>query len=206
MKHIGEYIDDKVINESLLSWLKAFIKKLKSNQTKLINNNKVNMLDMDVDKLIMQKEPARFNDLIKDRDTLEIWQNAKIGFPESSIIAKNINKYCKDLGEVKSDPYVYTFYYKSESIYYAGVLIYEPNIQYIENYVHIISIETNLVVDNPTEVQEAIFNQFKNIMLKEKMSCEGFTAKITHNKMKGILEKLRFKKSEDNEELYKVEK
>jgi len=208
MRHINEYIDYKVLNEGLLSWLKAFIKKLKGNQTKLIvDNGRVNMLDMDVKKLKYQKEPAKFRDLAKDKDTLEVWSNNKIGFPESFKIAKNINKYCVDLGEVKSDPYVYTFYYQSEATYYAGVLIYDNNVQYIENYLHIISIETNLVVDNPSEVQEAIFNEFKNIMNTKKMSIEGFTAKDdVHPKMKGIITKLGFKPSDDNPEIYKLEK
>ena len=205
MQHIAEYIDDKIINEGLLSWLRAFIKKLKVNQVKLIDKNKVNMLNMDVKKLKFQKEPVKLSDLARDKETLDIWANNKIGFPESNMIARNIPKYCPDQGETESDPYVYTFYYRGESTYYAAVIIYDNAVSYIDNYKHIISIETNLVVDNPSEVQVAVFDSFKKIMNKREQNLAGFTAKLIHPKMKGILTNLRFVKSEDNEEIYKIE-
>lgn len=210
MKHINVYIDnkieDKVLNEGLIQWLKAFIKKITNNQKKLIDRNgKVKMLDMDTNKLVYEKEPVQLSELLKDKNALDMWNNNKIGYPESFKIIKNIKKYTQDLGDIKSDPYIYTFYYKGENTYSAGVIIYEKNIQYIENYKHIISIESNLIVDNPSEVQEAIFNQFKTLIEEKFPSNIGFTAKLTHNKMKGIITKLGFKVSEDNNEIYKVE-
>ena len=209
MRHLNEYIydvaEDKVLNEGLISWLKAFIKKIKSNQLNLIHNGKVNMLKMDTNKLKYQKDPAPLNDLINDQYVQEIWKNNKIGFPESYKVAQNIKRISPDLNDVKSNPFVYTFYYNGENTYYAGIIIYEKEIQYIENYMHIVSIETNLVVDNPSEVQKAMFDQFKKMLNTNKMSIEGFTAKNSHEKMKGILANLKFKEAEDLEEIYKLE-
>jgi len=206
MKHINKYIDEKIIDEGLLSWLKAFIKKTKSNQDKLVVNGKVTMLDMDEENVKIQKEPAKLYDLIKDKNTLSIWDNNKTGFPATSAIAKNPKKYCIDLGETVSDPYVYTFYYQGDNTYHAGVMIYDNAVSYINDYVHIISIETNLVVDNPSDVERFMLNGFKEMITKKKKNVLGFTAKAdVHPKMKGILNNLRFVQSEDNDEIYKYD-
>lgn len=206
MRHINEYIDDTIIDEGLISWLKAFIKKVSSNQKKLFKDGKVNMIKMDTRKLKIQKEPAKLADLLKDKDSIEVWNNPQLGFPESYKIAKNIKKYSPDQEEAKSNPYVYTYYYKPEETYYAAVLIYENDIQYKPNYIHIVSLETNKVVDNPTDVRKAVLEQFKQIMNKKKPSYEGFTTKNSQPRTFADMKNLGFKEDETLEEIYVLEK
>ena len=112
-EYINDYIDNKVLNEGLVSWLNAFIEKMNNAQKKLVQGGKINMLKMDVNKLQFQKEPVKLEDVSKDRYTQEIWADKKLGFPMSAEIAKNTQKYIQDIGDIKARPYVYTFYYKS---------------------------------------------------------------------------------------------
>ena len=206
MRHINEYIDDTIIEEGLISWLKAFIKKVSCNEKKLLKDGKVNMIKMDTRKLKIQKEPAKLADLMKDKDSVEAWNNPQLGFPESYNIAKNIKKYSPDQEEQKSDPYVYTYYYKPEETYYAAVLIYENTLQYKPNYIHIVSLETNKVVDNPTDVRKAVLEQFKQLMNKMKPSYEGFTTKNSMPRTFADMKNLGFKEDETLEEIYVLEK
>ena len=203
-EYINDYIDNKVLNEGLVSWLNAFIKKINGAQKKLVQGGKINMLKMDVNKLQFQKKPAKLEDVSKDKYTQEIWADKKLGFPMSAEIAKNTKKYIQDTDDTKSKPYVYTFYYKSTNTYYAGVIIYDPNIQKVTDHLHIISIETNQAVDNPSDVSKAMFNQFKNIMDEKKKSITGYSVDINpfgpefKNELKNTLTKLGFKESTDS--------
>ena len=219
MNHIDRYIENKILdskedfslNEGLLSWLKAFIKKIKNNQLKLIQNGKVQMVKMDKKKIKIQKEPASLIELSKDKETIDIWSNPKIGFPESAKIIKNLKKYSPSLegdeDNKKSTPYVYTFYYQGDNTYYSGIIMYDKTIEYIENRIHIINLETNLVVDNPSEIQKLMLDQFKDEMQKVKPSYEGFTTKFFDlHKFKPTMIKLGFKEDETLKEIYKMDK
>lgn len=203
-EYISEYIDNKVLNEGLVSWVNAFIKKINNTQKKLVQGGKINMLKMDVNKLQFQKEPVKLEYISNDKYTQEIWADKKLGFPMSAEIAKNTKKYIQDIGDTESKPYVYTFYYKSTNTYYAGVIIYDSNIEKVTNYLNIISIETNQVVDNPSDVSKAMFNQFKNIMSEKKKSIIGYSVDIKpfgpefKNELKNTLTKLGFKESTDS--------
>lgn len=210
-RNINEYIDSKIINneiidESVLSWLKSFIKKIKANQNKLIQNGKVKMLRMRQNQVKIQKQAVSLLELAKDKEAMDDWSNPKIGFPESAMIAKNPKKYLDQTtgegeNEKKSNPLVHTFYYQGKNTYYAGVLIYEKDITYIENYTHLISIETNLVVDNPGDIQKLMLNQFKEMRNSSIPSFEGFTAKLDKlpPKIKANMIKLGFKKDDEND-------
>ena len=91
MQHIEEYIEDKVINEGLLSWFKAFFKKIYNTQRKRVKNNKVEMFDVDKDNLKVQKNPVKLNEV--DKSTVSLWNDKQVGFPISAQIALNPKKF-----------------------------------------------------------------------------------------------------------------
>ena len=212
MQSLKDYIynisEDKFLNESLLSWLHSFMNKVHNNQKKLFSDGKLNMLKMDIKKLKYQKQNIALSELSKDKDTVNAWSDTQLGFPDSSEILKNTKKYCQDTDTVKSNPQVYTFYYDGDNTYYAGVIIYEKDIQEIENYLHIVCIETNNVVDNKKEVEIAMFDQFKNMIKTINKSIVGYTGKDTtrKNRIKTTLKNIGFTKSDEIDELYIYDK
>ena len=99
---------------------------------------------------------------------------------------------------------VYTFFSQDEDgkrTYSIALLMVDNTSTYIENYRHIVDIESNLIVDNPTEVNETVLKQYIDICKKENSNIKGFTAKNLHPKLKGNLNKLKFKTSQENKEI-----
>lgn len=200
MKDLKDYIYESYsntffMNEGIISWLKAFVEKIKSNMQSRVNQNgSVDMLDMDLKKgkLQYQKEPIQLE--LVDRQTIKDWENVKIGFPSTAKLAKNLKKYTAD-NNGESDPYAYTFYYQEDETYEAGIIVYEPNVNYIQDYNHILNIEISPIVNNPTDVLNEIFNQYKTIILKENNNIKGFTIfnEIDFPKLNGFITKLKFK-------------
>ena len=76
---ITYYIDDKIIEEGLLSWFKAFFKKIYNMQRNRIKNNKVEMYDVDTEQLKVQKDSIKLLEV--DKETIAMWNDKKVGFP-----------------------------------------------------------------------------------------------------------------------------
>lgn len=200
MKHINEYLDNKIINEGLLDWFKAFFKKLYKNQrSRVSDNNKVEMYKVDTKNMKVQKEAVKLNDV--DKDTQEIWNDKQVGFPIGSLIKANPRKYqlVKDK-EFNPDVLCY-FSQDKNATYIIGLLIVDKDISFIENYQHIVDIESSLIVDNPTDVNKAIIEEYSELVKKENSNFKGFTAKEIHPKLKGNLVKLGFKRSDNDKEI-----
>lgn len=215
MKSINEYIDDtieyKIFNEAssnpngggLLNWFKAFFEKIFKNQNELIDEEtgKVKMQTIEEKNLKVQKEPMPYDKV--SRNTLKLWQNTKTGFKIAGLISKNPKNFFKKGDEIMN-PMVYCYFSKEgkRNTYSSGILMVEEEKYFVEGYRHIIDLESNLVVDNPTEVNEMILDQYVENCKDNSPDTKGFTAKTTvHAVLTSNLKKLGFKISDSDKEL-----
>lgn len=201
MKHINEYIDDKIIEEGLLSWFKAFFKKIYNMQRNRIKNNKVEMYDVDTEQLKVQKDSIKLQEV--DKETIAMWNDKKVGFPISALIATNPKKYQSSEDEQEFNPDVYCYFSKDGNNTYAvGVLMIDENVTFVKGYKHIVNLESCLIVDNPTEVNNIILEQYIDSIKKTDSNIKGFTAKALHPKLKGNLMGCKFKQSNIDKEIF----
>ena len=206
MKQITEYYynfaENKYLNEGLLDWFKAFFKKVFKSQQSRLNGNNVEMYKVNTKNIKFAKQPVKFSEV--DNDTLNEWKHDKLGYVVATNIINNQKKLLVDINNNPIDPLVYTFFSPDEDgkrTYSVALLMVDNNSTYIENYKHIVDIESNLIVDNPTEVNETVLKQYIDICKKENSNIKGFTAKNLHPKLKGNLNKLKFKTSQENKEI-----
>ena len=206
MKNFSTYIEDfaenAYLNEGLFDWFKSFFNKVFKSQASRINGNKVNMYDVDERTMKFAKEAMPYDKV--DKETRELWQNDKLGFPVATDMMKSESKYLKD-GDINFTPMVEAYFSPDEedkSTYSVGLIIYDKEHGYIDHYVHLLDFETNLIVDNPTDVQKAMLKQFGEKMKQEDKNILGFTAKPTHAKMLGNIRTMKFKKSEVDNKVY----
>ena len=205
MQAIKEYYydiaEDKYVNEGLISWFKAFFRKLKKSQKSRYNDetNKVEMYKVDTKKMKVQKEPVKLSDV--DNDTIETISDEHTGFAIAGQILKNQNKYLKTK-EHTFDPYMQCYFSKeNNNTFYVGLIMYDDTVSFVDNYKHIIDIESNLIVDNPTEVNKTMIEQFAE-SLKDS-GIQGFTSNMKlHPKLKANLMNAGFKPSNTNREIY----
>lgn len=204
LKNFSTYIEDfaenAYLNEGLFNWFSAFFKKVFKSQSSRLVNNKVNMYDVDENTMKFAKEPVPYDKV--DKETRELWKNSKIGFPVATDMMNNEAKYLKD-GDIQFTPMVETYFSQDkDSTYSVGLIIYDKDHGYIDNYVHLLDFETNLIVDNPTDVQKAMIKQFGDKLKKENKEIIGFTCKPTHAKLMGNVRNMKFKKSEIDNKVY----
>lgn len=201
MKNIDEYIDDKIITEGLISWFKAFFRKIYNMQRARIKNNKVEMYDVDEKQMKVQKEPVKLNDV--DKNTISIWNDKQVGFPISAMIATNPKKYKSSDKQEEFNPDVYCYFSKDGFKTYAvGVLMIDEDVSFIQDYKHIVNLESCLIVDNPSEVNESMLDQYSEYIKKQNSNIKGFTAKALHPKLKGNLVNAGFKVSNSDREIF----
>lgn len=197
MENIAE---DAYLNEGLFDWFNAFFKKVFKSQASRIKGNKVDMYDVDEKTMKFAKEPILYEKI--DKETRELWKNNKVGFVVATDMMNNESKYLKD-GDIQFVPMVETYFSQDEdSTYSVGLIIYDTQHGYIDNYVHLLDFETNLIVDNPTDVQKAMLKQFGEKLKKDNNKIIGFTCKPTHPKLLGNIRGIRFQKSEVDNKVY----
>ena len=82
-----------------------------------------------------------------------------------------------------------------------NVNVFDKNVSYIDNFVHLIGIESSLIVQESLPLNKAILADFVKFMEGEKQQFIGISAKPTHPKMKATLIKLGFNTFKDNKEI-----
>ena len=204
MKDLKEYYydfaEDKVINEGLLSWFKAFFKKIYKNQrSRVTADNKVNMYKVNTHNMKVQKEAVKLNEL--DKETINLMGDKQTGYLIGSLIFKNQNKYLKD-GDRTYDPYVQCYFVKDgNATYSVGMIMFDDTVSFVDGYKHIIDLESNLIVDNPTEVNKTMIEQYAESV--KESGVKGFTSKASlHPKLKANLMGAGFKPSNTDKEIY----
>ena len=195
----------KFITEGLKNEYKKWFKNVLSSQESLVENNKVKMLDVDVQNLNKPEKSFEYDAFVNDPIVKKIISNNKTGFVVTNQIIRNPKQYIQDEGRNFHSECIPYWYQDGNNIYMINLCIFDKEVAYIDNYVHIISIESSLAVNESEDVNKAILNDFIKFIEKQG-NFKGLSAKPKHPKMKASLIKIGFDKSEENDEIliYKI--
>lgn len=191
----------KYITEGLKSEYQQWFKKVYQTQQSLIKDNKVQPIQVDVDQLNKPKKTFTFEDFSTDAVVKKIVGDKQVGFTVTNQMIRNPKQYIQD-EEKEIKPECLPYWYKDgDNIYFVGICIFDKNVSYIDNFVHLIGIESSLIVQESLPLNKAILGDFVKFMEGEKQQFTGITAKPTHPKMKATLIKLGFNSFKDNKEI-----
>lgn len=186
--------------EGLKSDVQQWLKNVYQTQQSLVKDNKVQPIQVDVDKLNKPKKAFEFEDFSTDVIAKKIVGDRQVGFVVTNQMIRNPKQYIQDEDkELKPECLPY-WYQEGENIYFVGICIYDKQVSYIDNFVHIIGIESSLIVAESAPLLKAILNDFIKFIGKEG-NFVGISAKPTHPKMKANLIKLGFNSFKDNKEI-----
>ena len=193
------------ITEALKSDVQKWLKQVYQTQQTLVKDNKVQPIQIDVKQLNKPKKSFLYEDITTDATFKSIVNDKQVGFVVTSQMLKNPNQYLKDDDkELKPECYPY-WYQEGDNIYFVGICMYDKEAKYIDNFIHLIDIESSLIVSDSAPLNKAILNDFIKLINKEG-NYQGISAKPTHPKMKANLIKLGFNSFKDNKEIltYKI--
>lgn len=195
MKQLSIYIIEQLKND-----VHKWIENIYNTQKTLIKDNKVDPIDVDVNNLNKPKNPFLYDDFFNDALVKQFIGNKLIGFTVTNQMIRNPKQYIYDKDK-KMNPECLPYWYKEgDNIYFIGLTIYDKSIYYINNYMHLIDIESSLIVAKSDVLMKTILNDFiKLINIKGKY--EGITVKPMHPKMKANFIKLGFRPMQDNKEI-----
>ena len=188
------------INEALKSDVQQWLKNVYQTQQTLIKDNKVQPLQVDVNKLNKPKKSFTFEDFSTDAVVKKIVGDKQVGFVVTNQMIRNPKQYIQDENKELAPECLPYWYQAGENIYFIGICIYDKKVSYIDNFVHIIGIESSLVVAESASLLKAILEDFIKFIEKEG-NFVGISAKPTHPKMKANLIKLGFNSFKDNKEI-----
>ena len=195
MKNLITYITEK-----LKSDVQQWLKQVYDTQQSLIKDNKVQPIKVDVNKLNKPKKSFTFEDFSTDTVVKQIVGDKQVGFTVINQMIRNPKQYVLDEDkELKPECYPY-WYAEGENVYFVGLCIYDKNVSYIDNFVHLIAIESSLVVAESLVLNKAILNDFIKLVNADG-HYQGITVKPTHPKMKATFIKLGFNSFKDNKEI-----
>lgn len=195
MKSLITYISE-ALDQKIQKWLKQIYQ----TQQTLIKNNKVEPIEIDVEKLNKPEKEFLYDNYSNDPIFKKILADKNFGFTVINQMFRLDKKYLVD-NDKEYKPDCYPYWYQSDAnIYFVGLCLYDKNITYIENYINLIGIESSLMVNNSADLNKAILNDFIKVIPKIG-NYKGITIKPIHPKMKAIFIKLGFKVSSDNKEI-----
>lgn len=193
MKTLTEYN----IYEGLSNDIKKFFDNVFKTQEKLIKNNKVQPIDVDVTKLNKPKHSFS-KDNLNDNSIKQIITSKHTGFTVAMQMLSNENKYFKD-EDKEYNPECYPYFYKDDNnIYCVGLLMYDEKITYVDQFVTLLLIESSMIVSKSINVDKAILNDFIKLM---KGKYKGICVKPVHPKLKATFTKLGFTSMKDNKDI-----
>jgi len=201
MKHLIEYINEQ-LKPDVQKWLANVYKTMQS----LIKDNKVQPIDVDPKKLAKpEKGGFTFDDFTNDKTVKTIINDKVLGFTVTAQMLKNSNKYLvnksgEEEKELKPECLPY-WYQQDNNIYFIGIVMYDSSVTYIDEFAHLVDIETSLCVSESLPVLKAMLNDFALHYLNKKGNYKGLTAKPEHPKMRAILTKLGFSPMKDNKDI-----
>lgn len=196
MKNLITYITEK-LKTDVQQWLE---KVYKTQQT-LIKDNKVEPIKVDPKKLNKPKKPFTFEDFLTDAVVKQIVGNKQVGFTVTNQMIRNPKQYIYNDDDKKFNPECYPYWYQDgDNIYFVGLCIYDKNVTYIDKCIHLIGIESSLIVTESAVINKAILDDFIKLSNNQGQYI-GITARPQHPKMKATLIKLGFNVSKENNEL-----
>lgn len=202
MKTLQQFIIENEIenlNEGLLDKLKNWFKNLFKDQSKLEKNTiKVNVKDIKG-----PEDSTSLDDILKNEEEMNLINNTNVGFPITSVIIKQKNKYLvyedekgnKEEYKPQVDRY---FYVEGNAKYEVGIVMYDEDVKNDNNYVNIINLEIIQKVDNISEVQKYINTIFEDKM-KKKYNGSQYVA--LHPRVKATLIKQGYKSENNNKNI-----
>jgi len=201
MKSITVYISEALRGE-VSKWIGNVYKTMQS----LIKDNKVQPIDVDPKKLAKPKKGGfKFDDFATDKQVKQIVNDKALGFTVISQMIKNPNKYLVDKNseeekELKPECLPY-WYQQDKNVYFIGIVMFDTTTTHIDDFAHLVAIETSLCVQESTPVLKAMLTDFALHYLNKKGNYKGLTAKPEHPKMRAILTKLGFNSFKDNKDI-----
>lgn len=195
MKSLVRYITEGLKNE-----YKKWLQNVLNSQLSLIKDNKVQQLTVDIKNLNKPEKSFLYDDFINDPIVKKIIGNKQTGFVVTNQIIRNPNQYIKDEDKKFNSECLPYWYQDGNNIYMVGICIYDKTVSYVDDFVHIISIESSLAIEDSVELNKAIVNDFIKFIQKDN-NVTGLSAKPKHPKMKAILQKIGFNELEDNKEI-----
>jgi hypothetical protein len=194
MKNLSTYIVES-LNAKYRRWFKDVLK----SQQSLISDNKLQPIDVDEHKIAKPKHSFKFEDFAKDLTVKQILGDKQTGFVVINQMIKNPKKFLIDEDkELAPECYPY-FYQQDKNTYFVGMTMFSKT-QYVDGFIHLVGIETSLIVKESQPLLKAMLNDFINLASKEG-EIKGLTAKPLHPKMKAIFTKLGFSSFKDNKDI-----
>ena len=193
------------IHESLKTDIQKWLKDIYQTQQSLIKDNKLHPIQVDTSKLNKPKKSFIFDEYATDETFKKIINNKQVGFTVASQMLRIPNQYLKD-DDKEYKPDCIPYWYKDDkNVYFVGLCMYDKDVTYIDSFIHLINIESSLIVSESLPLLKAILNDFIKTINKEG-NYNGISAKPTHPKIKATLIKLGFNASNDNKNIltYKI--
>ena len=220
MKNLRQFICE-ALKRDIVAWLQEVYDTMQ----KLIKNNKLEPLDVDVKQLNKPQKPFQFDDFANDQTVKKIMADKQIGFTVTNQMFRMPKKYLIDnSGEEEKElkPKIMPYWYRPpqekneakaeeetnkqttdaiDPTYFVGIILYDTSVSYVDNFAHIVGIEASLCVKESTPLLKAMLNDWALHTLNKEGEYTGLTAKPIHPKMKAILTKLGFSSMKDNKDI-----
>lgn len=188
------------ILEALKTDVQQWFKQVYNTQQSLIKDNKIQPIKVDVNKLNKPKNSFTFEDFSTDTVVKQIVGNKQVGFTVINQMIRNPKQYVFDDKKEMNPECLPYWYADGENVYFVGLCIYDKSISYIDNFVHLIAIESSLIVAESLVLNKAILNDFIKLVNMDG-HYKGITVKPIHPKMKANFIKLGFNVLKENPEI-----
>ena len=206
MKKFSEYIEE-TLRPEVTNWINSLYDKMIS----LVKEKKINTeLEIDVKKLSKpEKGGFIYDDFASDKTIKNFINNNIFGFTVINQMMKTPNKYLINEGDTNEEikPECLPYWYQTDSnIYWVGLILWDNQIKYEEDYANLVAIESSLLIKKSLPLLKGMLNDFTLHYLSKKGNYKGLAAKPIHPKMRSILLKLGFTVNPDNKNilLYKL--
>lgn len=201
MKHLST-----IIREALEDKKQKLVDVVSKSMGALIVNNKVRQIQVDINNLNKPEVDFDRNDLL-DKSVQSIIKNKFTGMTYTSFILSNQNDMLTNTDNsemtLKWRPYLYK---EGNNVYMIGLYVYTEDFHYVDEMIHLVSLDTSVIVENDKELLTAMFNdQIDYIKKTYGSKYVGITIKSQNNAFVNSMKSLGFKQVEGNNNIYSYE-
>lgn len=217
MKTLKSYITEALSNtQQLDKKTSKWIGETYDTMQKLIKDNKLKPIDVDVKQLAKPKKDFDFKTFSNDQNVKKILSDRVVGFTVINQMTQMPKKYLVD-GDKELNPSCLPYWYRPTSqkneandeneedkidpTYFVGMVMYDKDTSYVENFMTIDAIETSLCVKEALPLLKAMLNDFALHYINKLGKYDGLASKPMHPKMKANLVRLGFSPMKDQKEI-----
>lgn len=205
MKNFTSYIVNSEIlnlNEAALDKLVNWFKSVYKNQ-KMLEKKPLKIGDFKDIK--GPEESMSFEELLKNQEELNLINDKKVGFPQTSNIIKNQKKYLVKEGPdgkpINYKVFVDKYFYVNENLKYdIAMILYDKSIIDEKKYINLLSFEVLPKVANLPQTEKFIIESWESKMKVAGFKGAQYPVISTLSKMKASLKKLMYKAADDDKE------